>query len=204
MNKDQFNELSIDAQFNHLNELLSTDKSKTRASIFKEIGIPKTTVGDRAKAHGYIFNTESNQYEHIDLDSTDNISRILPNKPSEVLNNSYPSNIQKDNLALTNAQKKNLYFLLNNIDKLKSIIEGKPIEYENHNLSNLVDDIYTFKKQPRDYKVKSLRIDNSVLKEFDSIALALYDRGIKQQELLSFIIHNFVQSFNSSEQHPTY
>lgn len=198
MNKEQFNELSIDEQFAYLNKLLASDETKTRSAVFKEIGIAKTTVGDRAKSHGYIFNTESNQYEYTEPTTRDFINRVLPNKPSEILDNPYPKNIREDIFELTNTQQKDLCFLLDNIDKIKSLMEDKPVKYEceSYNLSTLVDDIYTFKKQPRDYKVKSLRIDISVLADFEVIALALSDRGIKQQELLSFIIHNFIESFN--------
>lgn len=98
MDKEKFNSLSIDDQVIEFNALL--DGSSIRQAC-TQIGIAKTTVRDRFKKHGYLFNAEENKYLYDKsgrIESDENTKNITASniEKSKVKEHITSSNITKD------------------------------------------------------------------------------------------------------------
>ena len=220
MTKEEFNKFSIDKQIDYLNTNLTEGVSLT--ILCKSIGIARSTVSGRALKQGYVFNKEINQY--VLNNKTDSkrpcskltvsnqlthesktISEInkpnISNKDLTSLNKTISINTDNHNgLILNSSDSDNLSYLLKNIDILKEFIEGnknKPYNHEIASLEDIVNDIYKFKQERRNYKVKSLRIDETILSEFESIASELSSKGINQQEFLNYILKSYIDFYKN-------
>ena len=218
MNKDDFNKLDINKQIDYLNTQLKKGISLT--VLCKNIGIARSTVGGRVKKQGYIFDKEINQYI-LENESSNGraynkltVSDMLANEKSDsnfeskvesqgekitpVSNNLTSSNNENTNLILSSSDSDNLGYLLKNIDILKNFIENSKRSSstnEVNSLEDIINDIYKFKQEKRNYKVKSLRIDCDILNDFESIANDLSSKGINQQEFLNFILKSYIDFY---------
>lgn len=222
MIKDEFNKLGIDNQVEYLNINLREGLSLTK--ICKNIGIARSTVGGRVSKQGYIFNKEINQYVLKDKISTGRpYSKLTVSNHLITENKAFPQNDELDylnaestivsktitncnnensGLILNSIDSDNLTYLLKNIDILKDFIEGNKNESSNNqvnSLEDIVNDIYKFKQEKRNYKVKSLRIDESILSDFETIASELYSKGINQQEFLNYILKSYIDFYKNFE-----
>lgn len=218
MNKDDFNKLDINKQIDYLNTQLKKGISLT--VLCKNIGIARSTVGGRSKKQGYIFDKEINQYILENENSNGQaynkltVSDMLTNEKSDskfeskvesksekttpVSNNLTSSNNENTNLILSSSDSDNLGYLLKNIDILKNFIENikrSSSPNEVNSLEDIINDIYKFKQEKRNYKVKSLRIDCDILNDFESIANDLSSKGINQQEFLNFILKSYIDFY---------
>ena len=218
MNKDDFNKLDINKQIDYLNTQLKKGISLT--VLCKNIGIARSTVGGRVKKQGYIFDKEINQYILENENSNGQaynkltVSDMLTNEKSDskfeskvesksekttpVSNNLTSSNNENTNLILSSSDSDNLSYLLKNIDILKNFIENSKRSSspnEVNSLEDIINDIYKFKQEKRNYKVKSLRIDCDILNDFESIANDLSSKGINQQEFLNFILKSYIDFY---------
>lgn len=218
MNKDDFNKLDINKQIDYLNTQLKKGISLT--VLCKNIGIARSTVGGRVKKQGYIFDKEINQYILENENSNGRaynkltVSDMLTNEKSDsnfeskvksqgekitpVSNNLTNSNNENTSLMLSLSDSDNLSYLLKNIDILKDFIENSKRSSspnEVNSLEDIINDIYKFKQEKRNYKVKSLRIDTDILNDFESIANDLSSKGINQQEFLNFILKSYIDFY---------
>lgn len=220
MTKDEFNKLGIDKQIDYLNTNLTEGISLT--ILCKSIGIARSTVAGRALKQGYIFNKEINQYVlNNKIDTGRDYSKLTVSDPL-TFENKMISEIDKPNfsnnnlnsvnqtiststanhngLILNSSDSDNLSYLLKNIDILKEFIESNKNKAPNNEVSSLediVNDIYKFKQEKRNYKVKSLRIDETILSEFESIASELSSKGINQQEFLNYILKSYIDFYKN-------
>lgn len=220
MTKDDFNKLSNLDQIDYINNKLLSGITLTK--LCKDIGIARSTVGTRASKLGYIFDKDLNQYvlENIGRayskltvsdqltkeknenknTKNNNISSDKNTKDDSVSNQLTSCNNENNALILNNSDSDNLSYLLKNIDTLKNLIEGnksnKP-ENEINNLEDIISDIYKFKQDKRDYKVKSLRIDSDILNDFEEIAKDLSPKGINQQEFLNYILKTYIDFYKN-------
>lgn len=222
MIKDEFNKLGIDNQVEYLNINLREGLSLTK--ICKNIGIARSTVGGRVSKQGYIFNKEINQYVLKDKISAGRpYSKLTVSNHLTTENKAFPKNSELDylnaesnivsktitncnnensGLILNSIDSDNLTYLLKNIDILKEFIEGNKSESSNNqvnSLEDIVNDIYKFKQEKRNYKVKSLRIDENILSDFETIASELYSKGINQQEFLNYILKSYIDFYKNFE-----
>lgn len=220
MIKDEFNKLGIDNQVEYLNINLREGLSLTK--ICKNIGIARSTVGGRVSKQGYIFNKEINQYVLKDKTSAGRpYSKLTVSNHLTTENKAFPQNGELDylnaesnivsntitncnnensGLILNSIDSDNLTYLLKNIDILKEFIEGNKSESSNNqvnSLEDIVNDIYKFKQEKRNYKVKSLRIDENILSDFETIASELYSKGINQQEFLNYILKSYIDFYKN-------
>jgi predicted DNA binding CopG/RHH family protein len=207
LTKDEFNKLDINEQIKYLNTQLKEGNSLT--IICKTIGIARSTVGGRVKKQGYIFDKLKNQYilenkKHngraysklivSDLLTSEN-ETVAPQTVSSELT---ISNNENTGLMLSSTDSDNLGYLLKNIDILKDFIEGSKKSNstnEVNSLEDIINDIYKFKQEKRNYKVKSLRIDADILNDFESIANDLSYKGINQQEFLNYILKSYIDFY---------
>lgn len=223
MTKDVFNNLEIIDQINYLNKNLKAGQSLT--NICNSIGIARSTVSGRMTKRGYILDKNLNQYiinnkennglayskltvsnELTKEDTTSNFESDgnkhieTDDKNPVVSNNLTSSNPTNNSLILDNADSDNLTYLLKNIDILKDFIEGSrrsSAPNEINSIEDIISDIYKFKQDKREYKVKSLRIDTNILSEFEAIANDLSSKGINQQEFLNYILKSYIDFFKS-------
>lgn len=190
MTKDEFNKLDIIRQIDYLNTQLKKGTSLT--ILCKNIGIARSTVGGRVKKQGYVFDKEINQYT---LEK-----RIGDGRAYSKLTVSDSRTMEDIGLMLSSTDSSNLGYLLKNIDILKNFIEGSKISNspsEVNSLEDVVNDIYKFKQDKRNYKVKSLRIDANILNDFESIANDLSSKSINQQEFLNYILKSYIEFYKS-------
>ncbi|MGL5751820.1 MAG: hypothetical protein ACRCXT_14895, partial [Paraclostridium sp.] len=218
MTKDQFNRLEIMDQINYLNKHLKDGQSLT--NICNSIGIARSTVGGRITKQGYILDKNLNQYiidtksnngrAYSKLTASDELTKEkttsnfeyeasknidTDDKNSVVSNELTNSNPVNNSLMLDNTDSDNLTYLLRNIDILKDFIEGSKrstTPNEVNSIEDIISDIYKFKQDKREYKVKSLRIDTDILSEFEAIANDLSGKGINQQEFLNYVLKSYI------------
>ncbi|MGL5718256.1 MAG: hypothetical protein ACRCX2_34955 [Paraclostridium sp.] len=223
MTKDEFNNLEIMDQINYLNKHLKAGQSLT--NICNYIGIARSTVGGRMTKQGYILDKNLNQYivyakenngrAYSKLTVSDELTKEntgsnfeyedyksieADDKDSIVSNELTSSNPVNNSLMLDNTDSDNLTYLLKNIDILKDFIEGSKkssTPNEVNSIEDIIHDIYKFKQDKREYKVKSLRISTDILSEFESIANDLSSKGINQQEFLNYVLKSYIDFFKS-------
>lgn len=223
MTKDEFNNLEIIDQINYLNKHLKDGQSLT--NICNSIGIARSTVSGRMTKQGYILDKNLNQYiidnkenngrAYNKLTVSDELTKENPtsnfeynadknietnDKNSVVSNELTSSNPANNALMLDNTDSDNLTYLLKNIDILKDFIESSKrssTPNEVNSIEDIINDIYKFKQDKREYKVKSLRIDTEILNEFEAIANDLSSKGINQQEFLNYILKSYIDFFNN-------
>lgn len=220
MTKDEFNKLSNSDQIDYINNKLLSGLTLTK--LCKDIGIARSTVGTRASKLGYIFDKDLNQYvledsgrayskltvidqltkEKIENTDTKNNSTTSDiNIKNDSISNELTSCNNKNNaLILNSSDSDNLGYLLKNIDTLKTLIEGNKSNKSDNEINcidDIISDIYKFKQDKRDYKVKSLRIDSEILKDFEEIAKDLSPKGINQQEFLNYILKTYIDFYKN-------
>ena len=209
MNKEKFKKLNISAQIEHVNKLLK--KGKTLTAFSEEIGLSRKTISRNFSNAGYKYSQSKKQYI---LDNTDVDDKKLKEYYKNNLENNIIISEEKEknieivddistSLEISNNQKNNLLYLLDNIDKIKELIDGNNNSYKNTKNGNinkkddLIKDIYNFKQVKRDYRVKTLKLDIEVQNGFERMAQDLKDSSITQQELLNYIINKYIKFYES-------
>ena len=209
MNKEKFKKLDISAQIEHVNKILK--EGKTLTAFSEEIGLSRKTISRNFSNAGYKYSQSKKQYI---LDNTN----VYDKETKEYYKNNLENNIKitKENqnnieaidnistgLEISSTQKNNLLYLLDNIDKIKDIIDGNNNIYKNTKNGNiskkddLIKDIYNFKQVKRDYRVKTLKLDVEVQNGFEKMAQDLKDSSITQQELLNYIVNQYIKFYES-------
>ena len=197
MNRERFDSLSIEDQINHINEKLKSGKTLTNTC--NKIKISRSTVAKRAEKGGYSFSKELNIYIQAYNKLTVSLQDTDEDTTQEESNQRNAVSTKKDIcLQLDTKQQTDFDYLISNVEKIKSLIEAP--NTESNKSFNSIDDeinkIYQFKQQDRTYKVKSLRIDETIVKDFEKTSKLLSARGINQQELLSYILQSYISFFN--------
>ena len=62
---------------------------------------------------------------------------------------------------------------------------------------DIVKEIYNFKQGKRDYRAKTLKLDIEVQKGFERIAEDLKESGVTQQELLNYILNQYIKFYEN-------
>ena len=209
MNKEQFKNLDILVQIEHVNKILK--EGKTLTSFSEELGISRKTISKNFCKAGYKYSQSKKQYilENTDVQAgerkkyysniTESNIKSTPKKESNipVINNI------TTNLEISNHQKNSLIYLMDNVDRIKAILDGQNEYYKDITDSNIekkediVRDIYNFKQAKRDYRAKTLKLDVEVQKGFEKIAEDLKDSGVTQQELLNYILNQYIKFYEN-------
>ena len=209
MNKEQFKNLDILAQIEYVNNILK--EGKTLTAFSEEVEISRKTISKNFGKVGYKYSQSKKQYilENTDVQAgeqkkyysniTESNIKSTPKKESNipVINNI------TTNLEISNNQKNSLIYLMDNVDRIKAILDGQNEYYKDITDSNIekkediVRDIYNFKQAKRDYRAKTLKLDVEVQKEFERIAEDLKDSGVTQQELLNYILNQYIKFYEN-------
>ena len=183
MNKEQFKNLDILAQIEYVNNILK--EGKTLTAFSEEVEISRKTISKNFSKFGY-------KYSKSNIKSTPKKESSIP-----VINNI------TTNLEISNHQKNSLIYLMDNVDRIKAILDGQNEYYKDITDSNIekkediVRDIYNFKQAKRDYRAKTLKLDVEVQKGFEKIAEDLKDSGVTQQELLNYILNQYIKFYEN-------
>ena len=209
MNKEQFKNLDILAQIEYVNNILK--EGKTLTSFSEEVEISRKTISKNFGKAGYKYSQSKKQYI---LENTD----VQAGEQKKYYNNITESNIKSTpkkessipvinnittNLEISNHQKNSLIYLMDNVDRIKAILDGQNEYYKDITDSNIekkediVRDIYNFKQAKRDYRAKTLKLDVEVQKGFEKIAEDLKDSGVTQQELLNYILNQYIKFYEN-------
>ena len=209
MNKEQFKNLDILAQIEYVNNILK--EGKTLTAFSEEVEISRKTISKNFGKVGYKYSQSKKQYilENTEVKAgeqkkyysniTESNIKSTPKKESSipVINNI------TTNLEISNHQKNSLIYLMDNVDRIKAILEGQNEYYKDITDSNIekkediVRDIYNFKQAKRDYRAKTLKLDVEVQKGFEKIAEDLKDSGVTQQELLNYILNQYIKFYEN-------
>ena len=209
MNKEQFKNLDILAQIEYVNNILK--EGKTLTSFSEEVEISRKTISKNFGKVGYKYSQSKKQYilENTDVKAGEqkkyysNITESnIKSTPERESNIPVINNITT-NLEISNNQKNSLIYLMDNVDRIKAILEGQNEYYKDITDSNIekkediVRDIYNFKQAKRDYRAKTLKLDVEVQKGFEKIAENLKDSGVTQQELLNYILNQYIKFYEN-------
>lgn len=209
MNKEQFKNLDILAQIEYVNNILKEGKTLTVFS--EEVEISRKTISKNFGKAGYKYSQSKKQYilENTDVQAgeqkkyysniTESNIKSTPEKESNipVINNI------TTNLEISNHQKNSLIYLMDNVDRIKAILDGQNEYYKDITDGNIekkediVRDIYNFKQAKRDYRAKTLKLDVEVQKGFEKIAEDLKDSVVTQQELLNYILNQYIKFYDN-------
>lgn len=208
MNKEQFKNIEIFEQIEYVNNILK--EGKTLTSFSEEIGISRKTISKNFSKAGYKYSQSKKQYilENTEVEAreqkkyysniTESNTKITPESSDNipVINNI------TTNLEITNNQKDRLTYLMDNADRIKALLDGANEYYKDITESNMetkediVKEIYNFKQGKRDYRVKTLKLDVEVQKGFERIAEDLKESGVTQQELLNYILNQYIKFYD--------
>ncbi|WP_418748309.1 hypothetical protein [Faecalibacillus intestinalis] len=209
MNKEQFKNLDILAQIGYVNNILK--EGKTLTAFSEEVEISRKTISKNFGKVGYKYSQSKKQYilENTDVKAGEqkkyysNITESnIKSTPERESNIPVINNITT-NLEISNNQKNSLIYLMDNVDRIKAILEGQNEYYKDITDSNIekkediVRDIYNFKQAKRDYRAKTLKLDVEVQKGFEKIAEDLKDSGVTQQELLNYILNQYIKFYEN-------
>ena len=209
MNKEQFKNLDILAQIEYVNNILK--EGKTLTAFSEEVEISRKTISKNFGKAGYKYSQSKKQYilENTDVKAGEqkkyysNITESnIKSTPERESNIPVINNITT-NLEISNNQKNSLIYLMDNVDRIKAILEGQNEYYKDITDSNIekkediVRDIYNFKQAKRDYRAKTLKLDVEVQKGFEKIAEDLKDSGVTQQELLNYILNQYIKFYEN-------
>ena len=207
MNKEQFKNLDILAQIEYVNNILK--EGKTLTAFSEEVEISRKTISKNFGKAGYKYSQSKKQYilENTDVQAGEqkkyysNITESnIKSTPERESNIPVINNITT-NLEISNNQKNSLIYLMDNVDRIKAILDGQNEYYKDITDSNIekkediVRDIYNFKQAKRDYRAKTLKLDVEVQKGFERIAEDLKDSGVTQQELLNYILNQYIKFY---------
>ena len=209
MNKEQFKNLDILAQIGYVNNILK--EGKTLTAFSEEVEISRKTISKNFGKVGYKYSQSKKQYilENTDVKAGEqkkyysNITESnIKSTPERESNIPVINNITT-NLEISNNQKNSLIYLMDNVDRIKAILDGQNEYYKDITDSNIekkediVRDIYNFKQAKRDYRAKTLKLDVEVQKGFERIAEDLKDSGVTQQELLNYILNQYIKFYQN-------
>ena len=209
MNKEKFKKLDVLAQIEYVNNILKEGQTLTKFS--EQVEISRKTISKNFSKAGYKYSQSKKQYiiENTDIQTGEgekyysnitesNIKSTLKDESNiPVINNI------TTNLEISNHQKNSLIYLMDNVDRIKAILDGQNEYYKDITDSNIekkediVRDIYNFKQAKRDYRAKTLKLDVEVQKGFEKIAEDLKDSGVTQQELLNYILNQYIKFYEN-------
>lgn len=180
MNKDNFNNLNIEKQIEYINSQLKDNKSIT--SVSEELGIGRSTIRDRFKKAGYIFNKDLKQYvynELLEIAITTDITDVTQSN-TDVVNEviTLSSEDIKDNILDLAKNYKDIISMLEDYRRNTSVIKQQ-----------IVIDI-----EEAESKLTTLRVNSKVLKDFNKFCDS--NKQYKKVDLLSQALKNFIEQHN--------
>lgn len=187
MNKLELDNMKIMDQVKYMNNEIRTS---TISNVVKTIGIGRTTISDRFKKIGYIYNKELKQY------AESNATVIQLHQSNTTVAHEPPNNvvapIVKGNTKVTQKYENDLLELIDNKVELLEMLKY----YKNN--ANIIDvpqlDINTLPGElQKDIINKSIKIYKPVQKLYDEVC-SQYP-SYKKQDLISLALYEFYNKY---------
>lgn len=193
MNRQEFNTLEISEQIQFVNNALA--KGDSLRIISTNLNMSKTTIRDRFKKIGYVFNAKERQYKKDTNDNSvsekiehNHNTKVLHNKQ---INNKTIANNYKNNIDLFDTSTKNkILDIVNNYDNLIKMINWYSKQKDIIESSNLKIDRNKFTGE---IKVTTIRIYEDVWKSFKKFSEEF--KEYKNQDLLSQALLEFLYKY---------
>ena len=208
MNKEEFKNIDTLKQIEYVNKVLK--EGQTLTAFSEKVGISRKTISKYFIKAGYKYSQSKKQYI---LENTEVKAREQEEYYSNIIKSNIENTLRKNdnisvinnittNLEITNNQKEKLNYLMDNADRIKALLDGSNEYYKDITESNIetkediVKEIYSFKQGKRDYRAKTLKLDVEVQKGFERIAEDLKESGVTQQELLNYILNQYIKFYD--------
>lgn len=193
MNKEQFNALEVLKQIDYINKQLKNNYSIT--SVCKELGVGRTTVRDRFKKLGYVFDKEANAYVLKEVNNDCNIGVIdTNNRGNTTVESAEITEVSKEEGVFEIIEKSddeirnNLLDLAQNYELIKEIID---IHRRN---TSVVKHQILIDIEEAESKLTTLRVNRKVLDEFNKFCDK--NKQFKKVDLLSQAMKNFIERYS--------
>lgn len=203
LNKDQLDQMLLYDQIKYINNELRKDGSSL-TGVCKAIGIGRTTVRERAKKQGFIFNKGLNQYVEIE-NNPKNSGRVTPTdtnksknhdkKVQEVTKEKNSGVVSFNNgVVMTDEQAINSnkmgYILskINTLEEMIRIFEAKKESVGSGDqdiIIDLIDDRHL------DPKPRSFRVNSFVLNDWDQFCNE--NRYYQKMDLVSMALKEYIE-----------
>lgn len=193
LDKIVFNKLSVQDQLEYINNQLINGKSLK--NISNDLKISKTTIRDRLKKIGYVFNGEQRQYIKYncipkEIEYGDNINIL--HKDKEYNNKEVVKNKYKENINILN-KKDNKNKLIDILKKYDNLIEM--MEWYN-NKKNIVESVelnIDSEKLLGEVKTTTVRLYSYVWKDFREF-MDQYQE-FKNMDMINMALVEFMEKY---------
>ena len=203
INKDQLDQMLLEDQIKYINNELRKEGSSL-TGVCKAIGIGRTTVRERAKKQGFIFDRGSNQYIKIE-NKSNNSGRITPTdtnkskdqdiKIQEVTKKNNSGVVYFNNgVVMTDDQEINSHKIgyilskFNTLEEMIRIFEAKKESVGSGDqdiIIDLIDDRHL------DPKPRSFRVNSFVLNDWDQFCNE--NRYYQKMDLVSMALKEYME-----------
>lgn len=193
MTKDEFNELEVLKQIDYINEQLKNNISIT--GVCKCVGIGRSTIRDRFKRVGYLYDKEVNAYVlkeenndcYVDVIKKNN-SCITPVETTDIAEVHKEEGVFDIIEKSDDEIKNNLLDLAKNYELLKEIIDIHRCN------TSVVKKQIVIDLDDAESKLVTLRVNSGVLGEFNKFCDN--NKQFKKVDLLSQAIKNFIDQYS--------
>lgn len=193
MTKEQFNELEVLKQIDYINEQLKNNMSIT--GVCKDIGIGRTTIRDRFKRLGYLYDKEVNAYVLKEENNDCNVGVIeVDNGYTTTVVDTEITEVHKEEGVLEIIEKSddeirnNLLDLVKNYEVLKEIIDRHRCN------TSVVKKQIVIDLDDAGSKLVTLRVNRTVLEQFNKFCDN--NKQFKKVDLLSQAMKNFIDQYS--------
>lgn len=203
INKDQLDQMLLDDQIKYINNELRKEGSSL-TGVCKAIGIGRTTVRERAKKQGFIFDRGSNQYIKME-NKPNNSGRVTPTdtnkskdqdtKIQEVTKENNSGVVYFNNgVVMTEDQEINSHKMgyilskFNTLEEMIRIFEAKKESVGSGDqdiIIDLIDDRHL------DPKPRSFRVNSFVLNDWDQFCNE--NRYYQKMDLVSMALKEYME-----------
>lgn len=203
LNKDQLDQMLLYDQIKYINNELRKEGSSL-TGVCKAIGIGRTTVRERAKKQGFIFNKGLNQYVEIEnkpknsgrvtptdtkksKDHDTNVQDVIKEKNSGVVsfNNGV---VMTDNQEINSNKMGYILSKINTLEEMIRIFEAKKESVGSGDqdiIIDLIDDRHL------DPKPRSFRVNSFVLNDWDQFCNE--NRYYQKMDLVSMALKEYIE-----------
>lgn len=195
MDRIDFDKLEVKDQVNYINKQLG--EGSTLREIASNLNIARSTLRDRFKKIGYIYNKKLNTYLKINDEYDKNNTKVIKKDPIKKQNtlevesyksNTIVSNKESQGIKEFNSLKKELLELINNKDIILEMVEGyksntKVIDIPQLDINSLPVEMQ------KDIKTKSIKVYSPIYNLFNNLCEEY--SSIKKQDLISLALYEF-------------
>ncbi|AVQ47642.1 DNA-binding protein [Clostridium botulinum] len=195
MDRTDFDKLEVQDQVNYINKQLC--EGSTLREIASNLNIARSTLRDRFKKIGYIYNKKLNTYSKINNEYDKNNTKVIDKDPIKKQNtleigsyksNTIVSNKESHSIKEFNNLEKELLELINNKDIILEMVKDyksntKIIDIPQLNINNLPVEMQ------KDITTKSIKLYKPIYNLFNKLCEEY--SSIKKQDLISLALYEF-------------